>query len=373
VRGAKVAERCDQTDGADGTTTFAAISAGSLIISETTAPDGYLPAADKSTTVASGKTTTITMSSTKNSGFTVVLTDENGASLRGSCFSVYTALDNSNLGNLKASACDDDDDTDDGVIRFGDLPTDDYALGQKVIPQGYARAPQQLFAFNSGGSKAVSIQEQPGGATAISKLDEANDPVKGACFDAYIDLGGGALGNFVDRGCNDAGNVVVIQGLAVGTYCLVESRAPVGYQAAANLKFTITAKHDTAVSVVDIPITKLVVRKQNSQGEKLTDACFSVYKAVTSGRGTIVYTNKCDNADGNADGYLTLPLSRGSYVLAETKAPKGYLIGADIRFKVVTGLDTPLDVVDQISGVAVIHDIDQDEPWYVPAGACFTL
>jgi len=160
-----------------------------------------------------------------------------------------------------------------------------------------------------------------------------------------------ALGNFVDRGCNPDGNVIVIDGLKVGNYFLVESKAPVGYKKAADSRFTIVAKTDVAATVVDTPTTKAVIRKQSETVRPLTGACFEVDRAKSGGgRGEIAQKNTCDNADGKSDAYLTFNLPPGDFILVETKPPGGYLKGADKPFTISAGLDTDLTVTNVLGG-----------------------
>ena len=62
--------------------------------------------------------------------------------------------------------------------------------------------------------------------------------------------------------------------------------------------FAIKAKQDTAITIVDLPTTKVVLRKMNAQSQKLIGACFAIYKATSAGRGKLVYDETCDREDG---------------------------------------------------------------------------
>lgn len=371
ARGALVGEACDSANGADGTTTIGNLVAGAVFVVQSVAPDGYLPAAPVAAAVVANEKRTVDVVNQVNSGITVVKTDEAGALLPGACFAIFTDIGSGKLGSQVKSSCDNAGAAD-GLTTFDLLDAGNYVLVETVIPRGYARAANKRFTVSAGKPVLLTIANQPGGSVLVTLVNEAGDGIKGACFDAYVDLGGSTAGNFVDRGCNDDGNKITISGLPVGNYFLVESKTPIGFKAADRIAFSIVAKQDTSVNVVNLPTTKLIVRKKTEAGAALKSSCFTVYKNSGGTRGAKIGEQVCDNADGSDDAYVRIALSPGSYLLAESKPPRGYLAGADIAFTIRTGLDTELDVKNVLGGTLKVYTWDTEYFW-VPDDACYTV
>ena len=87
------------------------------------------------------------------------------------------------------------------------------------------------------------------------------------------------------------------------------------------------------MTVTDIPTTKLIIHKLDAEGQPLKGSCFGVFKDPGNGtRGQSVVGHTCDNADGEDDGFLAIPVSVGNYVLAELEASPNYLLAPDQQF-----------------------------------------
>jgi Prealbumin-like fold domain len=373
ARGTLVRMKCDVDDGANGSTYMGVLNQGSYVMVESKAPLGFQPTVDQAFDITAGQTTTLTISDQPEPGLLVYKTDTSNAPLPGSCFEIYADADGGATGALIVSHCDGDDGADDGVLKFGVLNPGNYVLHELTAPFGYGRASNRTFTVQASTPLALSIANTQGGAIRVTKQNEAGDPLSGSCFDAYTDRGAGVRGTFVARGCNDNGNLVVVDGLAAGSYVLAESKAPIGYLFAADRVVAVVAGLQTNVTVQDVPTTKVVIHNLNSQGQPLASACFGVYRNAGGGvRGASVIGLTCDNSDGTDDGFLALPLSVGSYVLAELRAPTNYLLAADRQFSITALHDTPLDITDQLGGTLVIQKWDSVYDWPLDE-ACFDV
>ena len=155
-------------------------------------------------------------------------------------------------------------------------------------------------------------------------------------------------------------------------YVLTESKSPIGYLKADDVLVNVVAGQQSLVTVTDIPTTKLIIHKLDAEGQPLKGSCFSVFKDPGNGtRGQSVVGHTCDNADGEDDGFLAIPVSVGNYVLAELEAAE-LSLAPDQQFTIVPLHDTPVDVYNQVGGVLYIQKIDEVYGWWVE-GACFEV
>jgi uncharacterized surface anchored protein len=374
TQGAFMWSKCDTSDGtSNGTTLFGAITPGTYVLAEISAPLGYTPAVDLPFTVDSAQVLTLTVANQADLGFIVYKTDSDHAPLFGSCFEVYEDAGGGAKGALVATLCDEVDSANDGVLKFGIFAPGNYMLHESSAPQGYAFALDQTFTIVDGEPLAITVENELGGSIVVTKVNEQGGPLIGACFDAYTDRGGGIRGTFVSRGCNASGNLITIDGLATGPYVVAETKAPIGYLAAADVLVNVVAGQQATVTVTDIPTTKVIIHKLDSQGQPLKGACFGVFKDAGAGkRSQSVVGHLCDNSDGADDGFLAIPVSVGNYVLAELTAPMFYLQAPDQTFSITALHDTPVDIYNQIGGVLKIQKIDEERGWPVD-GACFEV
>ncbi|MFL5759346.1 MAG: SpaA isopeptide-forming pilin-related protein [Thermomicrobiales bacterium] len=373
TRGTLLRTKCDGDDGADGSTYLGLFGAGTYVMAESTAPLGFAPAADQSVVIVPNQTTTLTVTDQPELGLIVYKTNTTNAPLAGACFEIYADAGGGATGALITSHCDGDDGANNGVLKFGVLTPGNYVIHESSAPLGYGRASNRTFSVQANTPLAISIADTQGGAIKVTKQNEVGEPLVGSCFDAYTDRGGGVRGTFVARGCNDSGNLIIVDGLAAGAYVLAESKAPIGYLVAADKIVTVVAGQQASVTIKDTPTTKVIIHKLNGQGQPLAGACFGIYKNAGGGvRGVSVVGRVCDQDDGTNDGFLAVPVSVGNYILGELQAPADYLLAPDVQFSITPLHDTPLDVTDQYGGILYIEKLDSVYGWRVD-GACFDV
>ncbi|MGH2559990.1 MAG: alpha/beta fold hydrolase, partial [Thermomicrobiales bacterium] len=89
----------------------------------------------------------------------------------------------------------------------------------------------------------------------IEKVDEAGQPLPGACFQLYADAGGGTRGDYRNARCDgddgDEDGTITIRNLEPGNYVLEENRPPEGYAKGADIPVAVTA--DEEVTTVRVP------------------------------------------------------------------------------------------------------------------------
>jgi probable HAF family extracellular repeat protein len=100
----------------------------------------------------------------------------------------------------------------------------------------------------------------PTATLEILKVDDAGNPLIGACFQLYLDAGGGSRGEYRNAKCDqDDGKedgTIAIRNLEPGNYVLEENRPPAGY----------VRGPDTPVTVNDAPVTTITVPNQREAG-----------------------------------------------------------------------------------------------------------
>ncbi|MGH2532203.1 MAG: alpha/beta fold hydrolase [Thermomicrobiales bacterium] len=89
----------------------------------------------------------------------------------------------------------------------------------------------------------------------IEKVDEAGQPLPGACFQLYVDAGGGTRGEYRNARCDgdDGENdgTITIRNLEPDDYLLEENRPPEGYAKGPDVPVTVAA--DEEVTTVRVP------------------------------------------------------------------------------------------------------------------------
>ncbi len=181
----------------------------------------------------------------------------------------------------------------------------------------------------------------------MTKLDEADLPLPGACFKAYPDaeeIFEWQIAEFCDDadGANDGTMRYV--GLEPGPYLLEEIVTPVGYlPLAAPLPFVLTEGQTTTVPVRNALGGIARVLLTGPDAAPLPGACFYLYTDNPGPNGPFV-ASRCDGDDGEPDGQATfVGLETGGHrVLAQ--APEGYYVPTEVPFQAQAGetVDVPI-------------------------------
>jgi uncharacterized surface anchored protein len=253
VAGELVAGGSDGYDASDGVASLGWVGAGDYLIIQSAYLLGHEPANAKRVHIDSNKS--LIKINIKNltavEPGTVVITifDENGKPLSsggGACFGVYLDAGGGKLGALIRTRCDSQDGLTDGLIFVGGVGEGSYVLHESRSPAGYVVGGNTPFAMAADGTVRLSVSNQRGGITLLVKSrDAAGKQVKGACYEVHLDQGGGAVGDFVNSGCDRSdGNqdgTSAFKGLPPGAYVLVSGSPPSGFVKPANKRFTITS------------------------------------------------------------------------------------------------------------------------------------
>jgi uncharacterized repeat protein (TIGR01451 family) len=341
---------------AQGTFTLAKIARGTYIVTQITAPAGYLlESTAKTQYVDYVSTFAVDIVNKPKSGLYVTKYDAATKSpLKDATFKVYQ--DSTLIGSYTTNS--------DGVFFIPDLVPGWYTVSEYAAPQGYILddtpksvqvIAEQLHRLEFEDSKLASLQ--------VVKTDEfSGEPLAGAKFRVTKQNG-----EFVADVATDSNGKAIIPEIAPGWYVISETKAPVGYlitEAARTVEVKATVP--TVVTITNRAENNLeIVKLDYFSRTPLAGAIFKVEHANGANVGTFI-----TDSTGKI---LVGSLTEDTYVISEVKAPDGYQLDSEPQVIVVQGgklqsaefLDKPL------SGVQIIKT---DANTHAPLqGAVFTI
>ena len=254
-------------------------------------------------------------------------------------------------------------------IRF-DIP---YYVEEVIPPEGYTLSEKNIYEFeikSSADSKKIEYTFENTIIKAnleLLKLDENNNPLKGAEFTIYD-----AADKIVTKGTTDENGVVKFEKLVYGNYYYVETRAPEGY-ILNSTKHPFTISENGAVIKETVNNEKILgnikVVKVDEDNNFLPNAELTLFDYKG---------NEVQSLVSNENGEVTFEnIPYGDYEVKETKAPEGYNLSKEVLKVRINGEETGLIYeAGKITNTKIkadikINKLDQDENKVV--GAEFTL
>ena len=304
----------DIITGEDGTAFIEGLEAGDYIVTEITAPGGYLIDSNPHpVSLEEGKTYTLTLENTRLPGLLIKKIDsQTKKPLQGAVFKI-TRGDGS---VVRESVTTDAD----GVIHLPELDTGTYIITEVSAPDGYAiDEPPKTVEIRAGQTYEVTFSNTKRSGLTIRKIDEGTrQPLKNAIFSISK-----ANGEIVkDRAETDETGIITLTGLTDCTLIVTEIEAPDGYilqdmpktievKAGGNYELTFTNKKAYGLQI------RKVIKGTN---QPLDSCTFTVEKA----NGEMVGSYTTDSS-----GLATVTgLEDGVYVVTEVSCPEGYRLDA---------------------------------------------
>lgn len=308
------------------------------------------------------ETITITNTAEEGPGFKLLKVDENDTNM-GLQGAEFVLTDDMMMGQELMKAVSDAD----GVVSFENLhrvmtPNKEYYIYESKAPEGYKLDGGYIgVTLSSGAVNVTSNRVGSAGIThtsgeikftlknertepveaefTVKKVDSQNESV--ALEGAEFALRESRYGEDLQTAVSGTDGLVKFEKLDVGTYYVIETKAPEGYLLPEGyIQFKVNAQG--SISIVDNgygdlgnkvtnqpydyqlgneeqPRGSFVLKKADESGNGLKDAKFSLYKDSLSG--TVVDTEKSASSTGKVTFRDLLP---GTYYIKETTAPSEY-------------------------------------------------
>ncbi|GHV11352.1 hypothetical protein FACS1894219_02370 [Clostridia bacterium] len=327
------------TTGANGTFLLPKIARGSYIISQVSAPVGYLLATSAKTQYVNYiQTFAVDFENSPKSGLYVVKLDaDTKEALKDAKFHVYKG--DTLLGTYTTGV--------DGAFVIPNLEPGWYTISEYQAPQGYVLddTPQSVQVTSEKLHK-LTFEDKKLASLQIIKTDEYNGtPLSGAKFRVTTQAG-----QFVADVTTDATGKATIPNVTPGWYVIAETKAPTGYIISESAKTVeVKATVPTVVTVTNRAENNLEIVKLDAYTRApLSGATFKVEHS----NGANVGTFRTDSTGK----ILVGSLKEDTYVVSEIKAPDGYQLDSEPQIVVIAGgklqsvefLDKPLSGIEII-------------------------
>lgn len=317
-------------------------------------------------------------------------TDEMENALQGAEFALYTAGDSwfteENIENndvfLQNFVMDEG-----AHAIIHNLPVGCYVIKETQTPPGYKKAEDIFLDMGNG-----TVENVDGKKHYYVRMHIKNEPIighikiqkqlqEGLELNSELSLRNAQFrilneqNTLVDTLITDEKGTAVSRELKQGTYTIQETNAPDG-TILNNTIGTVTIDGSNTEDIYpytftnDLILGQIRIRKIGEQKEALAGAQFD----IVNEKGDIV-DHLISDVDGEA---LSKPLSYGWYTIRETKAPDGYVMDPDMKWKVFVQENKQLQELEIMNmkakqnGVHVIK-YDKDHPALQLAGAVFAL
>ena len=353
---------CDNEDGDGngdpGVVRIEAIPAGTYVVSQSEAPEGFEDAEPlQDVIVEAGAVTDVplvlTVSAPETGTIAVRVVDRDDAPVGGACFDVTNESGAFNF-------CDDDGD---GRIDVPDVVFGSQTVTQTSAGDGYAvdAEPQAVDVTAEEPAAELTFRNDLDAAVLpVVAVDADGNALPGACWTLSGD--GGEFGPLCDDGANggQAGDgQVQFEAAPSGTYTLAQTQPPTGYQVAADQDITVAAGDNEPVTVTHevAPIT-VEVTTADAEGGILAGACY----AVDGGEPL------CDS-DGDAIVNLK-NVSPGERTISQTSAPEGFAVAPEQTITVEAGQPAEVTFVNDTPLAGSVSVTLVDEAGEPVVGAC---
>lgn len=284
------------------------LPAGTYVVHEQTAPEGFLLELNYQwANVGTNGCTVLDFTNRKISGLVIrSVAEEDFAPVAGTRYEIYH--ENGKLvDTVTADAT--------GLIQINDLLPDVYVIKNVSVPDGWtARTLTQKVTVTKDVPTSVDFFYTSKSSLVINLADAATGDALANGTYRVTKADGTVIGDYK----TDANGRIVISGLTAGTYSVQETIAPEGYQMdSAPKSVVVKDNQNTTLNLTNNKLTALVIRSMRENDQTpLAGAKFEVY----DNKGTLVGTFTSDETGVINTGIL----NPGEYTVKETLVPDGF-------------------------------------------------
>lgn len=308
---------------ANGTAVITNLKAGTYVVEEISAPDGYVINDSAKTVYISGKeqdVITVVFVNDKMGSLLIKKIDSETKEPLSDVEFLVTNSDGGVIGNANGTFVTDSS----GTILIDGLEPGMTVVVKEIRTQdGYIldNTPQTIK-IKANETMTLEFRNTPKGCLILTKIDSVtHEPISGVKFEI--------------KGCNgcefpvgdyvtDANGQIKLSNVPAGCYSILEKEAPDGYLLNGQAQTVkVTGGNCKQVTIENKPLGGLLIKKMDAKTkEPLADVIFK----VTAADGSVVGTSNGEyRTDEN--GYISIPdLKPGSYMVKEVKASDGYVL-----------------------------------------------
>lgn len=347
--------REDITTGEDGTAFVEGLDAADYIVTEITAPGGYiLDKNPRTISLEQGKTYTLTIENTKKPGLLIKKVDaQTSKPLAGASFKVTRGDGSVVRENVVSDA--------DGIVHLAELDTGTYIITETKAPDGYVidETPKTVQLRKGQTYEVVFSNSRSYGLQIRKIIKGTNKPLSGCVFQVAK-----ANGEIIGKYTTNSAGLATVSGLEDGVYVVTELFCPEGYRLDSTPQNVIVKSGELAtVEFQNEKLASIRIKKIDAVTKK---GIYGVRFLVKDEANNLIGEYSTDQ-----DGYIELRdiLTDGKSEIKlkveEIAAAQGYVLDSTVRtLRIRRGETTGLVVENTpvLGQIQVVKKSSQDNP-----------
>lgn len=347
--------REDITTGEDGTAFVEGLDAADYIVTEITAPGGYiLDKNPRTISLEQGKTYTLTIENTKKPGLLIKKVDaQTSKPLAGASFKVTRGDGSVVRENVVSDA--------DGIVHLAELDTGTYIITETIAPSGYVidETPKTVQLRKGQTYEVVFSNSRSYGLQIRKIIKGTNKPLSGCVFRVAK-----AYGEIIGKYTTNSSGLATVSGLEDGVYVVTELSCPEGYRLDSTPQNVIVKSGELAtVEFQNEKLASIRIKKIDAVTKK---GIYGVRFLVKDEANNLIGEYSTDQ-----DGYIELRdiLTDGKSEIKlkveEIAAAQGYVLDSTVRtLRIRRGETTELVVENTpvLGQIQVVKKSSQDNP-----------